>query len=56
MAFGWVAILLSAGLCVVRGNPQAVTVSQRCKQDTNTFLWELDQDRPKEYAVLSECC
>uniref|UniRef100_A0A3P8TIP1 O-acyltransferase like n=1 Tax=Amphiprion percula TaxID=161767 RepID=A0A3P8TIP1_AMPPE len=27
-------------------------VSQRCMKDTNAFLWEITQDKPKEYAVL----
>ncbi|KAF0031579.1 hypothetical protein F2P81_016134 [Scophthalmus maximus] len=28
------------------------TVTQRCEEDTNAFLWEINQERPKEYAVL----
>lgn len=31
------------------------TVSQRCMKDINTFLLDLNQDKPKEYAVLSKC-
>ncbi|XP_061658016.1 O-acyltransferase like protein [Syngnathoides biaculeatus] len=27
-------------------------VSQKCATDTDTFLWEIRQDKPKEYAVL----
>uniref|UniRef100_A0A3B4UWV0 O-acyltransferase like protein-like n=1 Tax=Seriola dumerili TaxID=41447 RepID=A0A3B4UWV0_SERDU len=27
-------------------------VPQRCEEDTNTFLWEINQESPKEYAVL----
>lgn len=55
MALGWVVVLLSfLGCSVAQENLQAS--SQRCVEDTNTFLWEMNQDRPKEYAVLSKCC
>ncbi|XP_039635368.1 O-acyltransferase like protein isoform X2 [Perca fluviatilis] len=47
-----VTFLLFAGCSVALENMQALTVSQRCTEDTNTFLWEIIQDRPKEYAVL----
>ncbi|TNN85281.1 Nose resistant to fluoxetine protein 6 [Liparis tanakae] len=33
-------------------NKQASAVSRRCTEDTDAFLWEINQDRPKEYAVL----
>lgn len=56
MALGWVAFLVFAGCSVALENTQAPTVSQRCTEDTKTFLWEINQDRPKEYAVLSKCC
>ena len=51
-----VTFLLFAGCSVALENMQALTVSQRCTEDTNTFLWEIIQDRPKEYAVLSKYC
>lgn len=56
MGLGWVVFLLLAGCSVALENTQALMVSQRCLEDTNTFLWEINQDRPKEYAVLSKCC
>ncbi|XP_044030924.1 O-acyltransferase like protein isoform X2 [Siniperca chuatsi] len=52
MSLGWVAFLLFAGCSVTVENTQAFTVSQRCMEDTSTFLWEINQDRPKEYAVF----
>ncbi|KAM7392714.1 hypothetical protein PAMA_007710 [Pampus argenteus] len=52
MAPGWVSFLLFAGCNAVLENTQAWTVSQRCMMDTNTFLLEMNQDKPKEYAVL----
>ncbi|CAJ1070709.1 O-acyltransferase like protein [Xyrichtys novacula] len=52
MALIWVVFLLSAGSSLALGNKQALTVSQRCMEDTDTFLWEINQDKPKEYAVL----
>ncbi|XP_073333655.1 O-acyltransferase like protein [Pagrus major] len=48
----WVVFLLFAGRSVALESMQASTVSQRCMDDTNNFLWEIKQDRPKEYAVL----
>uniref|UniRef100_A0A3Q3VMJ8 Nose resistant-to-fluoxetine protein N-terminal domain-containing protein n=1 Tax=Mola mola TaxID=94237 RepID=A0A3Q3VMJ8_MOLML len=50
MALVWVVLLLFAGVCVAVENTQAL--SQRCEDDTNTFVLEINQDRPKEYAVL----
>ena len=55
MALGWVAFLLFAGCSAVQEKTQAFNVSERCMMDTNTFLWEINQDRPEEYAVLSKC-
>ncbi|KAG8010776.1 O-acyltransferase like protein [Nibea albiflora] len=52
MALSWVAFLVFSVCSVALENTQASTVSQRCTEDTNTFLWEINQDRPKEYAVL----
>lgn len=52
MALGWEVVILFAGCSVALENTQA---SQRCGEDTNAFLWEINQDRPKEYAVLSKC-
>nr|XP_040053785.1 O-acyltransferase like protein isoform X1 [Gasterosteus aculeatus aculeatus] len=47
-----VAFLLFAGCSAALENKQATTVSQKCSEDTDTFLWEINQDSPKEYAVL----
>ncbi|CAB1440591.1 unnamed protein product [Pleuronectes platessa] len=30
---------------------QALNVTKKCEEDTNAFLWELNQERPQEYAV-----
>lgn len=56
MALSCVIICLFAGCCLALENPQVFTVAQRCEDDTNTFLWEINQETPKEYAVLSKCC
>ncbi|XP_018517863.2 O-acyltransferase like protein [Lates calcarifer] len=52
MALGCVVFFLLAGCSSALENTQASTVSQRCKEDTNTFLSEMNHERPKEYAVL----
>ncbi|KAM4527682.1 O-acyltransferase like protein [Odontesthes bonariensis] len=52
MAFGWVVFLLLVGGSEALESSQVFNVSQRCMNDTNTFLWEINQDKPKEYAVL----
>ncbi|XP_054613448.1 O-acyltransferase like protein [Dunckerocampus dactyliophorus] len=52
MALGWVRLCLLAGLSRVLNRTQASAVSKQCMMDTDTFLWEINQDRPKEYAVL----
>ena len=56
MALGWVTLVLLVRGSVALENPQAFNVSQRCMKDTNTFLWEINLDRPEEYAVLSKYC
>ena len=56
MALGWVVFLLLLGGSEALESSQVFNVSQRCMNDTNTFLWEINQDEPKEYAVLSKCC
>ncbi|KAM9820951.1 O-acyltransferase like protein-like [Neosynchiropus ocellatus] len=48
MAVGLLLLLLSTG-CITALMKQNVT--ERCLMDTNSFLWELEQNRPKEYAV-----
>ncbi|XP_022618569.1 O-acyltransferase like protein-like [Seriola dumerili] len=40
------------GFSLALENKQVLTVPQRCEEDTNTFLWEINQESPKEYAVL----
>uniref|UniRef100_A0A3Q1FIM1 O-acyltransferase like protein-like n=1 Tax=Acanthochromis polyacanthus TaxID=80966 RepID=A0A3Q1FIM1_9TELE len=52
MALSLVSFLLLVGGSAELENTQASAVSQRCMKDTNTFLWEITQDKPKEYAVL----
>uniref|UniRef100_A0A3B5AGI9 Nose resistant to fluoxetine protein 6-like n=1 Tax=Stegastes partitus TaxID=144197 RepID=A0A3B5AGI9_9TELE len=52
MALSLVVFLLLVGGSAELENTQASAVSQRCMKDTNTFLWEITQDKPKEYAVL----
>ncbi|XP_042364975.1 O-acyltransferase like protein isoform X2 [Plectropomus leopardus] len=52
MALRWVAFLLFGGYSAAFVSTKTWTVSQRCAEDTNTFLWEIKQDRPQEYAVL----
>ncbi|XP_071385520.1 O-acyltransferase like protein [Centroberyx affinis] len=51
MTLDWVVIVLVAGCSVVLEKTQALNVSERCMQDTEAFLWEINQDRPKQYAV-----
>ncbi|XP_024859905.2 O-acyltransferase like protein [Kryptolebias marmoratus] len=52
MAPGWVGVFLLAGVCGALEELQTHNVSQKCMKDINTFLWEINQDKPKEYAVL----
>ncbi|XP_037547925.1 O-acyltransferase like protein [Nematolebias whitei] len=52
MAPGWVVLFLLVGVCGALENLQTCNSSQRCMKDINTFLWEINQDKPKEYAVL----
>lgn len=52
MGPGWVGLLLLAGVC--SENLQTHNVSQKCMMDISTFLWELNQDKPKNYAVQSK--
>ncbi|XP_063745918.1 O-acyltransferase like protein [Eleginops maclovinus] len=51
MALSWMVFVLYVGFSKVLQNTQASTVSQKCTEDTNTFLLEITQDRPMEYAV-----
>lgn len=53
MALGWEMVILLAGFSTALENTQAL--SQKCLMDTNTFLWEIKQAKPKEYAVKSKC-
>ncbi|KAM9734741.1 O-acyltransferase like protein [Menidia menidia] len=52
MALGWAVFLLLVGGSAAQESSQVFNVSQRCMNDTNSFLWEMNQDKPKEYAVL----
>uniref|UniRef100_A0A3P9K6D5 O-acyltransferase like protein-like n=1 Tax=Oryzias latipes TaxID=8090 RepID=A0A3P9K6D5_ORYLA len=49
MAPGWVVVLLLVRSAVTQ--EEAFVLSKRCMKDTGTFLWEIQQDKPKEYAV-----
>uniref|UniRef100_A0A3B3D8A4 O-acyltransferase like protein-like n=1 Tax=Oryzias melastigma TaxID=30732 RepID=A0A3B3D8A4_ORYME len=49
MAPGWVVVLLLVKSAVTQ--EEAFVVSERCMKDTNTFLWEIQQDKPNEYVV-----
>lgn len=52
MVRDWVAVLLLAWGCAAQDSSQSL--SERCAKDTRTFLRELNQERPAEYAVLSK--
>ncbi|XP_074547071.1 O-acyltransferase like protein [Halichoeres trimaculatus] len=52
MALVWLVFPIMAGFCFALENTPGLTLSQSCMEDTDTFLWEINQDRPKEYAVL----
>uniref|UniRef100_A0A8D2ZZL5 O-acyltransferase like n=1 Tax=Scophthalmus maximus TaxID=52904 RepID=A0A8D2ZZL5_SCOMX len=52
MALIFLVFLLFAGTSLELENTLNYTVTQRCEEDTNAFLWEINQERPKEYAVL----
>lgn len=54
MALGWEVVILFVGVSAALENTQAL--SQKCLTDTNAFLGEMNQTRPKEYAVQSKCC
>lgn len=56
MAPGWVVLFLLVGVCGALEDLQTCNLSQRCTKDIDTFLWEINQDKPKEYAVLSKFC
>ncbi|XP_077353357.1 O-acyltransferase like protein [Festucalex cinctus] len=45
-------LFVLAGLSALLKTTQSFTVSEKCAMDTNNFLWEINQDKPKEYAVL----
>lgn len=51
MAQGWEMLILFAGFSAALENTQAL--SQQCLMDTNTFLWEMNRTRPKDYAFQS---
>ncbi|XP_032424958.1 O-acyltransferase like protein isoform X1 [Xiphophorus hellerii] len=52
MALGWLVFLLLVSNSVALGNSLNYSILQRCMKDIDTFLWELNQDKPKEYAAL----
>lgn len=52
MTLDWLAVLLLAWGCAAQDDSESL--SQRCEKDINTFLRELNQERPEEYAVLSK--
>ncbi|XP_077593781.1 O-acyltransferase like protein [Stigmatopora nigra] len=52
MALSWVKLFLLAGLNVLLKTTQSLNVSKKCEMDTNTFLVEMNRDKPQEFAVL----
>lgn len=52
MAHNWELVILFAVCCVAMGITQAL--SQNCMEDTNTFLWEINQEKPTDYAAQSK--
>lgn len=54
MAPGWEMVILLAGFGAALESAQLL--SHKCLMDTNAFLWEIKQARPKDYAVQSKCC
>ncbi|XP_062269146.1 O-acyltransferase like protein-like [Platichthys flesus] len=51
MALGFLVFFLFAGSSLELETKQALNVTKKCEEDTNAFLWELNQERPQEYAV-----
>ncbi|XP_029024489.1 O-acyltransferase like protein [Betta splendens] len=51
MALCCMLVFLFVECSVAMENTQALTTSQRCEEDTNTFLGDINQNSPKEYAV-----
>ncbi|XP_051906137.1 O-acyltransferase like protein isoform X1 [Hippocampus zosterae] len=52
MALAWVQLFLLAGLLAIPKTTRSLNVSEKCVMDTGTFLREINQGNPKEYAVL----
>ncbi|XP_062268351.1 O-acyltransferase like protein-like isoform X2 [Platichthys flesus] len=50
MALGFLVFCLFAGSSLELETTQALNVTKKCEEDTNAFLWELNQERPREYA------
>ncbi|XP_053267638.1 O-acyltransferase like protein-like [Pleuronectes platessa] len=51
MALGFLVFFLFAVSSLELETTEALNVTKKCEEDTNTFLWELTQERPLEYAV-----
>ncbi|XP_060936507.1 O-acyltransferase like protein-like [Limanda limanda] len=51
MALGFLVFFLFAGSSLELETTQVLNVTTKCEEDTNAFLWELKQERPREYAV-----
>ncbi|XP_060926685.1 O-acyltransferase like protein-like [Limanda limanda] len=51
MALGFLVFFLFAGSSLELETTQVIHVTTKCEEDTNAFLWELNQERPQEYAV-----
>ncbi|KAM8871897.1 O-acyltransferase like protein-like [Synchiropus picturatus] len=47
-----VLLLTVVSCCSALAEPQKQNISNKCMRDTNSFLWDLNQDNPKEYAVV----
>ncbi|XP_029372307.1 O-acyltransferase like protein [Echeneis naucrates] len=52
MALGCVVFCLFVGFTSALGKTLAWNVTQKCEEDTKTFLKEITQETPEEYAVL----
>lgn len=55
MARSYVLFFLLAGCSLAQENKQTLNTSRECEEDTSTFLREINQSSPREYALTSKC-